>query len=594
MWVALHGVTVMFGTRLLTVLVALGLVLGAVPGGALGAAGTTDAAALHASDGAIERLDATTTAAQTDENATSDDDGNTTSRATVGQQLATVIAVTDDEVSGDVESSSLEAALEGANESERAAVLTARSAALRERADEIVADQREARVAYEDGEITRGEFAQRIAVLAGQAQTVDRGFDQVADNADDVSAIELRAAGYDQRANADARQRLNRVTGSGATALLAQYSGESAGEFSLEVDGGVSIEVESEDGERSREIEREQPGDGSFEVSQSAALTAATQELSTDPDGEWALRSADRDEDDGYYEFEFEFLGPNTTGEAEVSVDGQTGEVFELEEERESRERDDDDADDADDDGEEDESRLSVSIANGTAEPGATVTLRVTAAGEPVEGATVELDDETVGTTDANGEIVVTLSDDDEVDIDVEDGDREGELELSIGSGDDEGDGDDLRERFSVDGAVENGTVTVSVTYDGDGVAGVSAYVDGDDVGATGADGTLSFDAPAVGDELEIRLVKGEFEADIELEVGADGTLAVQSVDIDDVDDEPDDSDESDDSDAEDESDEEDDSDDSDDSDEEEEEDDESDEDDDDDDADDEDEEDDE
>ncbi|WP_147587263.1 DUF7096 domain-containing protein [Halorubrum lipolyticum] len=531
----------MHGTRLLTVLVALGLIVGSVPGGAVGAAGAADAADVDSPDGAIERLDASTASTQTDGNATNDgnandSDGDGASRATVGQQLATIIAVTDDEVSGDVTASSLDAALEDANESERAAVLAERSAALRERADEIVADQREARVAYEDGEITRGEFAQRLAVLAGQARTVDRGFERVAEGADGTSGIELRAAGYDRGANADARERLTRVTGTGASALLAQYTGERAGEFSLEVDGGVSIEVESDGGERSREIERDQPGDGSFNVTQSEALTAATAQLSTDDDGEWTLRSADRNEDDGYYEFEFTFFGPETTGEAEVSVDGQTGEAFEFEEELEPREQDGGDAD---------ETPLSISIANGTAEPGATVTLRVTAAGEPVEGATVELDDQDAGTTDADGRITVTLPDDEEVDIEVEDGDREGELEVTLRTGAG-GDGDDdLGERLAVDGSVENETVEVSVTYDGEGVGGVSAYVDDELVGTTDADGTLSFDAPGVDDELEVTLEKGAFEAELEFEVGADGTLVAGDIDVDerDADDEDDDAD---------------------------------------------------
>ncbi|QWC19363.1 DUF4198 domain-containing protein [Halorubrum sp. 2020YC2] len=545
MWVALVGVSVMYGTRLLTVLLALGLVLGSIPGGALGVAGAAEAD-VGASDAATERLDPSTVSAQTDGNATDDEnttsDGTATdgdgsnatadaanggdgaSRATVGQQLATVIAVTDDEVSGDVAASSLDGALEDANESERAALLAERSATLRERADEIVTDQREARVAYEDGEITRGEFAQRLAVLAGQARTVDRGFERVADGAGDTSGIELRAAGYDRGANADARERLTRVTGTGASALLAQYTGERDGEFSLEVDGGVSIEVESDDGERSREIERDQPGDGSFNVTQSEALTAATAQLSTDADGEWTLRSADRDED-GYYEFEFTFFGPETTGEAEVSVDGQTGEVFEFEEQTEPREADDDD--------DADEVPLSVSVANGTADPGATVTLRVTAAGEPVEGATVELNDRDAGTTDADGRVTVTLPDDDGVDIEVEDGDREGELELALRSDAEDDRDDDLGDRLSVDGSVENGTVDVSVTYDGEGVEGVSVSVDGESVGTTDADGTLSFDAPADADEFEVALVKGAFEADLEFEVRADGTLAAGDIDVD-------------------------------------------------------------
>ena len=544
--------SVMQGKRLLTVLVAIGLIVGSVPGGALASAGGGDATEFDSADGAIERVGDSAVTAQTadgnatDGNASAAENDTTRSRATVGQQLATIIAVTDDEVSGDIESSSLEAALAGANDSEQATILSDRAATLRDRADEVVAAQREARVAYEDGNVTRGEFAQRLAVLTGQARTVDRGLERVSDHAADVSTLELRAAGYDRTANADASERLARVTGTGASALLAQYTGESDGEFSLEVDGGVSIEVESDDGERSREFERDQPGNGEFNVTQGEALTAATEPLSTGHDGEWTLRSVDRDGEDGSYEFEFSFFGPETTGEAEVSVDGQTGAVFAFEEAVEPRERDDD-GDDADD------IPLSISIANGTAEPGATVTLRVTAAGEPVEGATVELNDQGAGTTGADGRIEVTLPAAAELDIDVEDGEREGELEITLGAADADSEADaELRERLSAGGTVENGTVTISVTYDGTDAEGVSVYVDDERVGRTDEDGSLSFDASGVNDELEVTVVKGAFEAEIELAVGADGTLSTASVDFDQRDaDDPDADDDSDDGGAE-------------------------------------------
>ncbi|MFD1598030.1 DUF4198 domain-containing protein [Halobellus rarus] len=498
-------------TQLLAILVAVGLAVGSVPGAAL-AVGAAD---LGGGAGVV---------AQADGNESATSNGS----ATTGQQLATIIEITDDEVSGDVEAASLEAAFEDANESERAELLAERAASLREQANETVTAQREATAAYDAGDLSRTAYAQRLAVLSSRANTIDRGFEWLDDRAVDVSALELRAVGYDRSGNEAARDRLADLTSVGASALLAQYSGVQRGEFTLETENGLSIEVENEDGERSREFERDQPGDGTFLVNQSDALAAATASLSTDVDGEWTLRSVDRDEDDGYFEFEFAFVGNETTGEAEVSVDGETGEVFELEEELEPRERDDDEDDEAD------ETPLSIGIVDGAAEPGANVTLAVTAAGEPVEGATVELGDRTVGTTDADGRITVTLPDDEEVEIEIEDGEREGELELRLRSISAEERADaEIRERLTVDGSVDNGTVTVSVGYDGEGVADVTVLAGGERVGTTGENGTLSFAAPSTGDdELDVTLVKGAFEAELEFEVGADGALALDEVDV--------------------------------------------------------------
>ena len=516
----------MQGTRLLAVLVAFGLIASAVPGGALaGTVAPGGQTAPESSDATNGGVGEATLTAQTDGTDASEGDKNT-SRAPVGRQLATVIAVTDDEVDSDVEGSSLDTALEDANESERAEIVANRAATLRDRADEVVTDQRAARAAYEDGNVTREEFARRLATLAGQARTIDRGFGRLDDRTTDISALELRVAGYDRGTNEEARERLDRVMGSGTSALLAQYTGRQSGAFSLEVDGGISIEVESDGGERSRELEREQPGDGSFEVTQSEALAAATESLSTGLDGEWTLRSVDRDEDDGYYGFGFGFFGPGATGEAEVNVDGQTGEIFEFEEEIEPR--DDGDA----------ETPLSVSIANGTAAPDATVTLRVTAAGDPVEGATVELDDQDVGETDSDGRITVTLPDDDEVDIEVEAGEREGDLKITLRPDDDRDEDEKLREQLSASGSIDDGTVTVSVTYGGESVSDAAVYAADERVGTTDADGTVSFVAPEVADEVEITIIKGDFEAEFEFEVGSDGTLTLEDVDVDERDEE--------------------------------------------------------
>ncbi|MEF8900003.1 MAG: hypothetical protein V5A25_02080 [Halovenus sp.] len=387
------------------VVLVVGIVPGALPGGVA-----------FSSDGPADATPAGTDTQQ--------------ASAPVGQQLATVIEVTDDEVKGEIEAIAFETDFESATESERATLLADRAATLRERTDRLTATQANATTSYRAGELSTVEYARELALLNARSTALLTAFERLDERAEDVPERELQAAGYDRAANEAAAEQLTRLTGAGATALLKQYTGERAGEFSVDVDDGLSIEVENDDGERSREFEREQPGDGALVVDRSDALASARNALTADRDGEWLLTAAETDSDDGVYAFEFAFRGAGYTGEAEVGVDGETGQVFTLEEELEPRE------DDGDDD-------LLIAVVEGTPAPGATVTLQVGAAGEPLADATVEIGDTAAGTTDANGELTVTLPTDDEVEITVEHGDREGELEFEFDDEEENGEGEE-------------------------------------------------------------------------------------------------------------------------------------------------------
>jgi|GEM_PF-608080 hypothetical protein len=70
-------------------------------------------------------------------------------------------------------------------------------------------------------------------------------------------------------------------------------------------------------------------------VSEQEANRIARKSLSNN---NWALEESDVDEGDGYYEFEFVIRGQEA--EAEVSVDGSSGEIFHLEEELEQEKED--------------------------------------------------------------------------------------------------------------------------------------------------------------------------------------------------------------------------------------------------------------
>jgi len=61
-------------------------------------------------------------------------------------------------------------------------------------------------------------------------------------------------------------------------------------------------------------------------------------------------------------------------------------------------------------------------------------------------------------------------------------------------------------------------TVTLLVTFDGEPVAGAEVEVNGEEIGTTGDDGTISFTIPEDAEELEIEVKLGELEGELELD----------------------------------------------------------------------------
>lgn len=96
-----------------------------------------------------------------------------------------------------------------------------------------------------------------------------------------------------------------------------------------------------------------------------------------------------------------------------------------------------------DEDDEDEERSLEAAFA-GTVSAGENATLAVTENGSAVANATVTVDGEAVGRTDADGELVVEVpSDAEEFDVEVEDGDAEAELEFEFEADDADEDDDD-------------------------------------------------------------------------------------------------------------------------------------------------------
>jgi hypothetical protein len=365
-------------------------------------------------------------------------ENNSSFNVTVGKQLSTWVATTNDEVQTDFEDTTFEIEYEGGDESDRAEAVADRNEELSERAEEIRESYREATEAYEEGDISRSEYAQRVAELNARAENVLESHQQLQERADNVSDAELSAAGVNESELRAAADDLEGVTGAGADALLQRFTGQRTGEVEIESSNGVEIEVSSEDGERSREFQRTGDGDTNITVNQTDALDTARTALS----GNWSLTDANVDDEHGTYEFEFVYQ--DSEGEAEITVDGSSGSVVDLEEEIESddesdaederEEADESDAENETEDEDEREDENETEHENETMSLDATVendsvSVTVTHNGSPVEDATVYANDQNVGTTDADGTLTFTPPNvgEEDVEIEVEKDDLEAE-----------------------------------------------------------------------------------------------------------------------------------------------------------------------
>ena len=106
-----------------------------------------------------------------------------------------------------------------------------------------------------------------------------------------------------------------------------------------ETDDEPEDDSDIEEEEEETESEDDSDTDGTdntteITVSEQEAERTAREALS---DNNWTLEESDVDEEEGYYEFEFVVSGEEA--EAEVRVDGSSGEVFRLEEELEKESR---------------------------------------------------------------------------------------------------------------------------------------------------------------------------------------------------------------------------------------------------------------
>lgn len=80
----------------------------------------------------------------------------------------------------------------------------------------------------------------------------------------------------------------------------------------------------------------------------------------------------------------------------------------------------------------EDAHSLSLSAINGPAEPGATTTIEVLNDSEPVKGASVTVNGEDAGTTDADGTLEITLPNENAIDLRAEYQDADARLDFDF------------------------------------------------------------------------------------------------------------------------------------------------------------------
>jgi hypothetical protein len=368
-----------------------------------------------------------------------------------GEQLSTILTTTDDDVRNEIDEAALEIEYERSDETERADTLADRAETLHERAEDVREEYEDLTEAYGDGDISQSEYAQQVAILNNRAANIQSNLDALANRTTAVSEFDLRAAGLEQETLDNVTQQLQSVSGTGPAMLLQQFTGQQSGEFEIEAENGVSIEVESEDGERSREIRRPDDGDESLTVNQSDAEATARAELSSQ-DGNWTMTEASVHEDSGYYEFEFEVEHPSLEGEAEIRVDGSSGDPIRIEEEIEPADEDDEDEDEReeededeterDDDDEEDEddrvddTNIAQNVSVVATLDNGSVLVHLSYNEDPIANATVELNGENVGPTDQNGEAAGSITaDSEEVELAIERGEFQAESTYAIQSG---------------------------------------------------------------------------------------------------------------------------------------------------------------
>ncbi|MFB6362190.1 MAG: hypothetical protein ABEH59_12835 [Halobacteriales archaeon] len=178
------------------------------------------------------------------------------------------------------------------------------------------------------------------------------------------------------------------------------------------------------------------------------------------------------------------------------------------------------------------EGDINISVA-GNVTPGETVTLTATLQGEPVPHAPVEVNGERVGETDANGQLAVTVPEEDEFEVEIEP-EYEGETTVNLDDDDEEADLEETEDEersidLAIDGKVTpNETVSITATVNGTPLANAAISANGEEVGTTDANGTVTTAVPRGAEEFE---VEAEYEHKGKLKVALEDDKAAETED---------------------------------------------------------------
>lgn len=219
------------GIALLAVVVVLVGVAGIVAGGPIGTAVAQD--------------DPVAT------NETGETEANETTDISPGERLSGVVAVQNAEISGEVESRAFEVGLNRTDtDAERAEFVAERLNRSEQRIEAIAQRQRELRELRDDGELSQGAYAARMAETSARAEQVRRE----ANRSDDVArglpeTIRAERGIDDERLNT-LRDRANELTGPEVAAIARGVAGDDVGSPLASGRRGPPSDVPGEGGDR--------------------------------------------------------------------------------------------------------------------------------------------------------------------------------------------------------------------------------------------------------------------------------------------------------------------------------------------------------
>jgi hypothetical protein len=183
--------------------------------------------------GAAAAAPAGVVTAQTDApNGSGADSGgeNATADLSPGERLAGVVGVQGAEIEGEVESRAFEVGLREAESNEsRAAVVAERLNRTEERLAELEQRQQELRERRAAGELSRGEYAARMATTTARIETLSRGLNRSASAAAELPAAVRNETGVDDERLATLRQRASELSGPEVAAIARGVAGEDVG-----------------------------------------------------------------------------------------------------------------------------------------------------------------------------------------------------------------------------------------------------------------------------------------------------------------------------------------------------------------------------